>query len=150
MAYSVGQIITPNFFLASESPRYPTGFRAVSLFGNQKYRRAGHLKEQKDLISVLTDLDGPLSLRVVSGGQSYLRACYGNSYPTTELQDDLRQEPCHMKCDDVLSIFSSLNCFETWNEEHPLESGDSVLEELRSAKIQGLRANLSRIRAVST
>jgi hypothetical protein len=29
IGYSVGQIITPNFFLASESPRYPTGFRAV-------------------------------------------------------------------------------------------------------------------------
>ena len=29
MGYSVGQIITPHFFLASESPRYPTGFRAV-------------------------------------------------------------------------------------------------------------------------
>lgn len=29
MAYSVGQIITPQFFLARESPRYPTGFRAV-------------------------------------------------------------------------------------------------------------------------
>jgi ACS family allantoate permease-like MFS transporter len=29
MGYSVGQIITPHFFLASESPRYPTSFRAV-------------------------------------------------------------------------------------------------------------------------
>jgi hypothetical protein len=28
MAYSVGQIIAPHFFLDKESPRYPTGFRA--------------------------------------------------------------------------------------------------------------------------
>jgi hypothetical protein len=28
MAYSIGQIIAPHFFLDSESPRYPTGFRA--------------------------------------------------------------------------------------------------------------------------
>ena len=120
-----------------------------SLFGNQKFRRPGRSTKQKDLISVLIDLDGLSSLRVVSGGQSYLSACYGDSYPATELQDDLRQEPCHMKCDDVLSIFSSLNNFETWNEEHPPDSGDAMLEELRSAKIQAIRANLSRIRAVS-
>lgn len=120
-----------------------------SLFGNQKYRRLGRSKRQKDLISVLIDLDGLSSLRVVSGGQSYLSACYGDNYPATELQDDLRQEPCHTKCDDVLSIFSSLNCFETWDEEHPMGSGDPMLEELRSTKVQTLRANLSRIRAVS-
>ena len=120
-----------------------------SLFGNQKFRRPGRSR-QKDLISVLNDLDGLSSLRVVSRGQSYLSVCYGDSYPKTELQDDLRQEPCHTKCDDVLAIFSSLNCFETWNDEHPLGTADSMLEELRSAKIQALRANLSRIRAVST
>jgi hypothetical protein len=28
MSYSVGQIVAPHFFLASESPAYPTGFRA--------------------------------------------------------------------------------------------------------------------------
>lgn len=28
MSYSVGQIVAPHFFLASESPVYPTGFRA--------------------------------------------------------------------------------------------------------------------------
>lgn len=28
MSYSVGQIVAPHFFLASEKPRYPTGFRA--------------------------------------------------------------------------------------------------------------------------
>jgi ACS family allantoate permease-like MFS transporter len=28
MSYSIGQIIAPHFFLASESPSYPTGFRA--------------------------------------------------------------------------------------------------------------------------
>lgn len=120
-----------------------------SLFGNQKYRRLGRSNEQKDLISILTDLDGLSSLRVVSGGQSYLSACYGDSYPTTELQGDLRQEPCHTKCDDILSILSDLNRFETWNEEHPPRSGDCVLQELRNSKIQVLRANLSRIRAVS-
>jgi hypothetical protein len=120
-----------------------------SLFGNQRFRRPRRLTKQRDLISVLIDLDGLSSLRVVSGGQSYLSACYGDTYPATELQDDLRQEPCHTKCDDVLSIFSSLNNFETWNDEHPPNSGGDMLEELRSAKIQALRANLSRIRAVS-
>jgi hypothetical protein len=119
-----------------------------SLFGNQRYRRGGHSK-QRDLISVLNDLDGLSSLRVVSRGQSYLSACYGESYPTTELQDDLRQEPCHVKCDDVLAIFSSLNCFETWNDEHAPGAADSMVEELRSAKIQTIRSNLSRVRAVS-
>lgn len=28
MSYSAGQIVSPHFFLASESPAYPTGFRA--------------------------------------------------------------------------------------------------------------------------
>ena len=28
MAYGVGQIIAPQFFISSESPSYPTGFRA--------------------------------------------------------------------------------------------------------------------------
>jgi hypothetical protein len=120
-----------------------------SLFGNHKLRRTGNSKQYKDLISILIDLGALSSLRSVSGGQSYLSECYGDSYPETELQEDLAQEPCHMKCDDVLSIFSSLNSFESWNEEHPPQSGDSIIEELRNAKIQALRANLSRIRAVS-
>jgi hypothetical protein len=28
MSYSAGQIVAPHFFLSSEAPRYPTGFRA--------------------------------------------------------------------------------------------------------------------------
>ena len=28
VGYAVGQIISPQFFLASEAPKYPTGFRA--------------------------------------------------------------------------------------------------------------------------
>lgn len=28
MSYSVGQIVAPQFFISSEAPRYPTGFRA--------------------------------------------------------------------------------------------------------------------------
>lgn len=28
MSYSVGQIIAPQFFLSSQAPRYPMGFRA--------------------------------------------------------------------------------------------------------------------------
>jgi hypothetical protein len=28
VGYAIGQIISPQFFLASESPAYPTGFRA--------------------------------------------------------------------------------------------------------------------------
>lgn len=28
MSYSLGQIIAPQFFIASEKPSYPTGFRA--------------------------------------------------------------------------------------------------------------------------
>ena len=28
MGYGVGQIIAPHFFISSEAPRYPTGFRA--------------------------------------------------------------------------------------------------------------------------
>lgn len=75
--------------------------------------------------------------------------CYGDSYPRTELQEDLLQEPCHRKCDDILSIFGTLNAFERWNEEHPLvENADSMIEEFRVAKIQALRANISRVRAV--
>lgn len=121
-----------------------------SLFGNQKFRRIESSKQQRDLLSILVDLNALPFLRFVAEGRSYLSDCYGESYPKSELEEDLLQEPCHMKCDDVLSIFSTLNAFETWIAEYPRdESVNSVIEELRTAKIQALRANISRIRAVS-
>ena len=121
-----------------------------SLFGNQKYRGIGSPKKQNNLLSILVNLNAFPSLRSLTNGRSYLSDCYGDGYPKQELDGDLLQEPCHMKCDDILYVLSNINSFETWNENHPaIHGGDSMIEELRKAKIQTLQADISRIRAVS-
>ncbi|KAJ9137555.1 hypothetical protein NKR23_g9071 [Pleurostoma richardsiae] len=103
---------------------------------------------QKDFLTVLVDLEALPVLHNYPAGQSYLSECFSSSYPTREIDDDLIQEPCHRKCDDVLSILSSLKTFEQWDDEYGERTmTDSMLAELRSAKIQALRANIARIKA---
>jgi hypothetical protein len=121
-----------------------------SLFTKHKQNRLVNGRPQSDLLKTLVELDAFPSLRRYPEGQSYLSESFGESYPKDEIEEDLVQEPCHLKCDDILSIFSSLNAFETWNDEF-LQSGgdDPMMLELREAKIQAFRANIARVRAVS-
>ncbi|KAH8693888.1 putative pantothenate transporter [Talaromyces proteolyticus] len=65
MAYSVGQIVAPHFFLSSESPRYPTGFRAfyvsVALMIAIEFLMIGYLhymNRKKDRDAATGDGDG--------------------------------------------------------------------------------------------
>ncbi|KAE9375889.1 hypothetical protein N431DRAFT_370819 [Stipitochalara longipes BDJ] len=101
-----------------------------------------------DLLHALVKLNAFPSLRAYPEGESYLSESFGGSYPREEIEEDLIQEPCHIKCDDILSVFSSLSAFESWNDavvRHGIE--DPMIEELRTAKIDVLRANIARIRA---
>ena len=105
----------------------------------------------KDLLGVLVDLEALPKLRDHPAGQSYLSECFGDGYPRKEVEEDLIQEPCHRKCDDILAMFSSLNVFEQWDDDYRERvREDPVYAELRDAKIQALRANIARIEAVSS
>jgi hypothetical protein len=98
-----------------------------SLFTKQKQNRLDNGKPQSDLLKTLVELDAFPSLRWYPEGQSYLSESFGESYPKDEIEEDLVQEPCHLKCDDILSIFSSLNAFETWNDEFMRSGGDNPM-----------------------
>jgi len=119
-----------------------------SLFGKRKHpvesKQGNH-----DLLHTLVKLRAFPSLRAYPEGESYLSESFGGSYPREEIEEDLVQEPCHIKCDDILSVLSSLSAFESWNDavaRHGIE--DPMIEELRTAKVDALRANIARIRAV--
>ena len=121
-----------------------------SMFGEQRLIGSGPQGLQKDLLRTLKDLNAFPLLRGSKKGHSYLSECFGENYPASEIEEDLLQEPCHIKCDDVLSILISINAFDTWNDEvsHLIHT-DSMVRGLRGARIQALRADIARIRAVS-
>ncbi|CAM1503506.1 Fc.00g010970.m01.CDS01 [Cosmosporella sp. VM-42] len=83
------------------------------------------------------------------GGQYYLSECFGPLYPEQELKEDLLQEPAKLLSDDALSIFSKILELETW--ENDIRCRDtylqSLVEELRCAKLQAIRADIARVRA---
>ncbi len=120
-----------------------------SLFGGWSAKPAAEGK-QRNLLNVLVKLDAFRSLRSLKPGRSYLSDCFGDNYPKKEVEEDLMQEPCHRKCDDILAILSNINDFEDWNDEfYEHGHGDIMVQELRDAKIQALQGNISRVRAVS-
>jgi hypothetical protein len=104
----------------------------------------------RDLVSALSELGAFPQLRSYPAGQSYLSPYFGDSYPQKEIEEDLVQEPCHIKFDEVITILSDINEFAKWDEDHcQMGSDNGMVKELRKAKIQALRANIARVRAVS-
>jgi hypothetical protein len=74
---------------------------------------------------------------------------YWADYPRGGIEEDLIHEPCHIKCNDILSVFSNLSGFESWSKAVArYEIEDLEIEELRIVKVDALRANIARIRAV--
>ena len=125
--------------------------RTASLHGPTGIdKRSSQSSPRRSFIGFLMEADALHELRDHPAGQSYLSECFGDSYPRREIEEDLVQEPCHRKCDDIVSILSNLNAFEEWNDEYGERAGtDPMVKELRSAKIQVLRANIARAKAVS-
>jgi hypothetical protein len=78
------------------------------LFGAKKFPLITASNNHKDFLNVLVDLDALKSLRAVTNGRSYLSDCFGDSCPQEEVREDLIQEPCHILCDDILSILSKI------------------------------------------
>lgn len=123
-----------------------------SLFGTRKALSASSSSSsnRKNLLDVLSDLNALKSLRAVTSGRSYLSDCFGDAYPAEEVREDLVQEPCHVRCDDILLILSKISEFDQWNHEHRQSvEADSTMQELRAAKIEAFQANIARVRAVS-
>jgi hypothetical protein len=120
-----------------------------SLFSKQNRPLVESRQGNHDLLHTLVKLKAFPSLRAYPEGESYLSESFGGNYPRDEIEEDLIQEPCHIKCDDILSVLSSLSAFESWDDavaRHRI--GDPMIEELRTSKIEALRANIARIRAV--
>lgn len=112
-------------------------------------RRRG-VGRPRDFVSTLSELGAFPQLRSYPEGQSYLSPYFGHNYPRREIEEDLEQEPCHLKFDEVLTILSDINEFANWEEDHcQMGEYDGMVKELRKAKIQALRANIARVRAVS-
>jgi hypothetical protein len=125
----------------------------ASLWGNPS--PVGRIGDAQNRVPVLLDMLGDLkalpSLRSISDNQSYLSECFGDNYPSTELREDLIQEPMNALSDDIMCVLSRVKGFETWNDEmirRGAYKDDAVVRELRTTKVQALRAEIGRIRAV--
>ena len=131
-----------SFWIAAEpSQPMPASNEAV---GQNRARERG------ELFNFLMNRKGISSLRSSRGGRYYLTECFGASYPEQELKDDLLQEPAKLLSDDAMSIFSNILEFEAWEDTVCPKSSNHgpLMEELRCAKIQAIRANIARVRAV--
>jgi len=65
---------------------------------------------------------------------------YWADYPRRGIEEDLNHEPCHIKCNDIVSVFSNLSGFESWSKAvagHEIE--DLEIEELRIVKVDAVR-----------
>lgn len=113
-------------------------------------RAQGHSSDRYGLFSFLVDQRGISSLRANPGGRYFLSECFGSSYPEQVLKDDLQQEPAKFLSDDAVAIFGTILDFEDWDDTTASKCPDhvSLIQELRSAKIQAIRANIARVRAV--
>ena len=112
--------------------------------------RQGHVCERGELFNFIMNQKGFSSLRSMRGGRYYLTECFGSSYPEDELRDDLLQEPAKLLSDDVLSILSRILEFETWDDGIMTRFSDheSLIQELKEAKLQAIRADIARVRVV--
>lgn len=103
------------------------------------------------LLDMLDDFNALPSLRSVSENQSYLSECFGDNYPSTELREDLVQEPVNATSDDIMCILSRIKAFEAWNDEMIKRGAyeeDADVRELRATRAQALRDEIACIRAV--
>jgi hypothetical protein len=111
----------------------------------------GAVAGRGELFSFLMNQKGVSPLRTNHSGRYYLTECFGSSYPEKELRDDLVQEPAKLLSDESLTIFSRILAFETW-EDAMRERGsldELLIQELRRVRLQALRADIARVRAVS-
>lgn len=106
---------------------------------------------QNDLMTILTDLKAVPVLRRVHNQQSVLSECFGNGLPQEENEEDLRKDRCRLKFDDLMYYLARVRRFEIWDTEHEQRrlAGEALLQELRDAKVEALRAELGRLQAVS-
>ncbi|KAJ5981015.1 fungal transcriptional regulatory protein [Penicillium waksmanii] len=102
----------------------------------------------KDLMAVLVELEAIPALRGARRQQSYLIECFGNGLPSEENDEDLRKERCREKFDAIFAYLSKVRSFRAWDQSAKLRmAAEPLVEELREAKIDALRADLGRIHA---
>ena len=104
---------------------------------------------QKLLLDMLSDRVSLTSFYTRSG--SYLQECFGEQYPTSELNHDLQQEAGNLKLLDIMSVLGQIVTFERWQRNMDLENSgpaSAMINELRITKIRLLQAEIARIRAV--
>lgn len=100
---------------------------------------------EKLLIDGLSDRVSLSSFYSNSG--SYLKECFGEQYPMSELKQDLQQEAGNLKLLDVMTILGQIATFQTWDRD-AFSDDNGMMKELRTTKIRLLQAELARIRAV--
>lgn len=106
---------------------------------------------ESDLLTILMDLKAVPLLRRLRTDKSVLRECFGNDLPQEEDEEDLRKERCRSKYDDLMYYLAKVRRFEIWDARNELrrDERDDLLQELRAAKVEALRADLGRLQAVS-
>lgn len=107
--------------------------------------------ETHDLWDLLMKKKGPADMRWTSGKGYYLTDCYGSSLPKERLEECLQLEPYKRTSDDAMGLYSTIRDFEIWEKEMQSRNvvDQSLVEELRTAKIQAIKANIARIQSVS-
>ena len=79
----------------------------------------------------------------------YLTECFGSALPARELKEDLLQEPAKMLSDEIMGVYATISTLEGWIAGIDWDQDQSLLMDLRDAKIQAIRANIARIHAES-
>ncbi|KND90052.1 putative transporter [Tolypocladium ophioglossoides CBS 100239] len=119
------------------------------LWADPKHLALGPGTTQLYLFGLLTTCRKSESLRQVNNSQYYLFECFGDSYPDREWHNDLLDEPMKLVSDEAMSLFSNIRDFEAWSEQVSpgTVASQSITDEIRSAKILRLRADIARVRA---
>ncbi|PLB44425.1 hypothetical protein P170DRAFT_503159 [Aspergillus steynii IBT 23096] len=103
---------------------------------------------EKDLMTVLIELDAVPTLRGARRQQPYLTEFFGNVIPREENDEDLRKERCREKYDALFFYLSKVRAFKAWDQSAKSRiTEEPLIEELREAQIDALRADLGRIHA---
>lgn len=107
---------------------------------------------ESDLMTILVNAKAISALRRVRNRQSVLSECFGNGLPQEENEEDLWKDRCRLKYDDLMYYLAKVRHFEIWDNmgrEDRGDAGESLLQELREAKVEALRAELGKLHAVS-
>ena len=77
----------------------------------------------------------------------YIAECFGPSYPSSEIEDDLEQEVNASMKFEVVYLFSRVLSYRSWRKSLPARVDNSDQQELDTARVETLQSEIRRLRA---